>query len=61
MFYGSNMKCCKRLKKVVIPEEIKEELIKIMKERAFGKNLKCLIILSLIVMEEGELHEDIQS
>jgi hypothetical protein len=60
--YGSNMKCSvKDLKKVVIPEEIKEELIKIMKEKGVWEEFEMLNHSKFNSHgRKGELHEDIQ-
>jgi len=60
--YGSNMKCAvKDLKKVIIPEEIKEELIKIMKQKGVWEEFEMLNHMKFNSHgRKGELHKDIQ-
>jgi len=60
--YGSNMKCSvKDLKKVIIPEEIKNELIKIMKEKGVWEEFEMLNHMKFNSHgRKGELHEEIQ-
>jgi putative RecB family exonuclease len=62
VIYGSNMKCSvKDLKKVVIPDEIKEELVKIMKEKGVWEEYEMVNHMKFNSHgRKGELHEEIQ-
>jgi putative RecB family exonuclease len=62
IIYGSNKKCSvKDLKKVIIPEDIKEELIKIMKEKGVWEEFEMLNHMKFNSQgRKGELHKDIQ-
>jgi hypothetical protein len=56
------MKCSvKDLKKVVIPDEIKEELVKIMKEKGVWEEYEMVNHMKFNSHgRKGELHEEIQ-
>jgi hypothetical protein len=60
--YGSNMKCSvKDLKKVIIPDDIKDQLVKIMKEKGVWEEFEMLNHMKFNSHgRKGELHEEIQ-
>ena len=60
--YGSNMKCSvKDLKKVIIPDDIKDELVRIMKEKGVWEEFEMLNHMKFNSHgRKGELHEEIQ-